>query len=89
MFGRRLVAAHGASPSDVDALVAAIERASYADDGRGAGGADLSGAVRSARDSLRAYAPRARRLLGQLVPRSLVVRPGSAYAHPPEPAAAR
>lgn len=89
MFGRRLVAAHGASPSDVDALVAAIERASYADDGRGVGGADLSGAVRSARESLRAHAPRGRRLLGQLVPRSLVVRPGSAFAHPPEPAAAR
>ena len=63
-------------------LVSAIERASYAPGGKHAYGqgeamADAAIAVRAA---MLASVDSPRRLLALLVPRSLIVRPGSAYA---------
>lgn len=94
-FGARLVAEYDAPPGAVSLLVTAIERASYAPEGgagsRAAGAAGAAGAASTAdaamsnamsavTGALSASQSRARRLLATLVPRSLVVRPGSAYA---------
>ncbi|KAA9131191.1 transglutaminase TgpA family protein [Microbacterium caowuchunii] len=92
-FGARLVAAHGAPPDAVDALVTAVEHASYAPAGSAWSGAardgTLASAVDAVRGALRAGTPLGRRLLAVLVPRSLVVRPGSATAGAREPSGAR
>lgn len=88
-FAHRIERAHGAPPGDVAVLVAEIERASYAGgDGRSPRGDELARALDTVDAALRAAAPRARRMLARTVPFSLVVRPGSALAHPAEPAAA-
>jgi transglutaminase-like putative cysteine protease len=86
-FGARLTAAHGAPEAAMTQLIAAIERASYADDRTAVSG--LAGALSVARAGLRSRIPAWRRVLAIAFPRSLVIRPGSAYAHPPEPALAR
>jgi len=92
-FGARLVAAHGAPVDAVDALVTAVEHASYAPPGSARSGAaqdgTLASAVGAVRDALRAGTPPGRRILAALVPRSLVVRPGSATAGAREPSGAR
>lgn len=81
-FGARLVGAHGAAADDVRVLVGGIERASYAPGGalspeQGAAVADAAAAVRS---QLFAAVGSRQRLLATVIPRSLVVRPGSMYA---------
>jgi len=83
-FGTRLVAGHGAPTAAMDTLVAAIERASYAEDAAHrrdfAQGEAYAGAVREVRDGLSASSSRAARLRAVILPRSLFVRPGSSSA---------
>lgn len=81
-FAQRLVDQHGVSPDDMETLVLAIERASYAPSGArgywlGDSATDAAAAVRA---QLLAAAPVARRILAVIAPRSLIVRPGSVYA---------
>ncbi|MGN8551335.1 UNVERIFIED_CONTAM: DUF3488 and transglutaminase-like domain-containing protein [Microbacterium sp. SLM126] len=81
-FAQRLIDQHGVSPEDMETLVAAIERASYAPSGGrdywlGDAATDAAIAVRA---QLIAAAPVARRILAVIAPRSLIVRPGSVYA---------
>ena len=81
-FAARLVHEHGAPAGDMELLVAAIERASYAprggrDYGSVIGVTDAATAVRAA---LLSTAPPSRRILAIAAPRSLIVRPGSVYA---------
>lgn len=81
-FAARLVTEHGAPAAAMDTLARAIERASYApprvrDYWHGD---EVADAAASARAALLAAAPPARRALALAAPRSLVVRPGSAYA---------
>jgi transglutaminase-like putative cysteine protease len=88
-FGARLVHGHGAPPAATEALVSAVERASYAPPGfapagRVRGDRSLDEAVAAVTAGIRADAPRLRRALALLVPRSLVVRPGSAAAGSPD-----
>lgn len=78
-FGNRLVQQHGAPAPEMSRLISAIEQASYAPTGKHAevpaeAMADAAIAVRTA---LLASADSPRRLLARLVPRSLLVRPGS------------
>lgn len=78
-FGIRLIADHGAPAEETWMLVHAIERASYSH--RNARyGPDLADTVRDVRAGLFAAAPRWRRWMALTLPRSLVVRPGSAYS---------
>ena len=93
-FGARLIAEYDAPPDAVSLLVTAIERASYAPEAGGGGGAGAAGAgaagaapdsamsnaVSAVTGAMSASQSRGRRLLATVVPRSLVVRPGSAYA---------
>ncbi len=82
-FGARLVADHGAPADAVTRLVEAIERASYAAPAGGsmiAARESLADAAASVHSGLAAATPRGMRVRSLLVPRSLVVRPGSAYA---------
>ena len=63
-------------------LISAIERTSYAPGGRhayGQGGAMADAAI-AVRAAMLASVDSPRRLLALLVPRSLIVRPGSDYA---------
>ncbi|MFT3797074.1 transglutaminaseTgpA domain-containing protein [Microbacterium sp.] len=84
-LGARLVALGGAPAAETDRLVGAVERASYAPGG-GAGGEAGGDAATAMRDAgavragmLAALGPAARtRALA--LPRSLIVRPGSAFA---------
>lgn len=87
-FGARLVSA-GAPQEDVAALVRAIERASYAPAGADPGGGDRPRAGSASPHIAHADAVRAgllashssfERLRANLLPRSLVIRPGSAFA---------
>jgi transglutaminase-like putative cysteine protease len=89
-FGARLTRLHDAPAEQVSRLVTAVEQVSYGRDGATAPGeADLDGAAESARRIMLDAAPTAMRLRAQLLPRSLVVRPGSAFAGSvPAPAAA-
>ncbi len=86
-FGTRLVQ-EGAPEAAMSVLVAAIEHASYAPASARTAMADLAAAAAEVQAGIAAAAPRHRRLRAVLAPRSLVIRPGSAYAHPPEPALA-
>lgn len=79
VFGARLVG-EGADPAAVATLVGAIERASYAGDGRTADGGRWADAVESTRASLLGAASPLRRSFARVLPRSLVIRPGSAFA---------
>lgn len=81
-FAARLVHEGGAPPDAMQALVRAIERASYAPYGsRDFGSAEMvTDAANQVRASLLASAPPARRALALLAPRSLIIRPGSVYA---------
>ncbi|MFT4137007.1 transglutaminase TgpA family protein [Microbacterium sp.] len=89
-LGARLVAAHGAPEAPMTTLVAAIERASYAppDAGPSAGPAAdaAAGDAATVRSAMLAVLPASARLRALLLPRSLVVRPGSAPAEPAGPA---
>ncbi|WP_425837551.1 transglutaminaseTgpA domain-containing protein [Microbacterium sp. PA5] len=77
-FGARLVASHLAPAEEVSRLVAGIERASYSRDGLGP--AALADDAEAARAAMLAAATPAARAMAVLLPRSLVVRPGSAFA---------
>lgn len=77
-FGARLVASHHAPAEEVSRLVAGIERASYSRDGLGP--AALADDAEAARAAMLAAATPAARAMAVLLPRSLVVRPGSAFA---------
>ena len=81
-FARRLVEDHGVAASDIETVLTAIERVSYSRAGTrsywmGDAAADAAGAVRA---SLLAAVPPSRRVLALAAPRSLIIRPGSAYA---------
>ncbi|HKT57672.1 MAG TPA: DUF3488 and transglutaminase-like domain-containing protein [Microbacterium sp.] len=91
MFGDRLAQEYGVASDDADALVADIERASYAPERlRWAWSDDtLPAHVIAVRRALRASVPRGRRLMAVLFPRSLVVRPDSAAAASSEPSRTR
>jgi transglutaminase-like putative cysteine protease len=80
-LGNRLVVDHGVPPDEMQRLVEAIERTSYAPRRSrmwaGEGVPDAASAVRSA---LLAGADGPRRVLATVAPRSLIIRPGTAYA---------
>lgn len=78
-FGSRLVALHHAPAAEVSRLVTGIEQASYARDGLESGSA-LAGDAETVRAAMLAAATPASRAVAVLLPRSLVVRPGSAFA---------
>lgn len=81
-LGARLIAEAGAPADAMGVLIRAIERASYAPGGRhGFGqGEAMATAAGEVRAGLLAAAPPRRRLLALVVPRSLIIRPGSLYA---------
>lgn len=83
-LGARLVADHGAPAHEMDALVGAIERASYAPAGALApsSGADAAATVRTVERGLLRTTTRMRRVLALALPRSLVMRPGGARSTP-------
>lgn len=81
-LGTRLVDDHGAPAEPMTVLIGGIERASYAPGGRHGfwQGAEMGDAASAVSAGLLAAADRPRRVLAVIAPRSLVVRPGSAYA---------
>jgi transglutaminase-like putative cysteine protease len=81
-LGTRLVEQHGAPAAEMSLLISAIERASYAPGGKHAfwQGDALADSATTVRAAMLASADAPRRLLALLVPRSLIVRPGSVYA---------
>ena len=79
-LGYRLIHEHGAPLEATTRLVSAIERASYSPDGRAGPGASTADAAAAVRAGLLAQLPSGRRALAVLIPRSLVIRPGSVYA---------
>lgn len=79
-FGARLVTVHGAPAAEVSRLVTGIERASYARAATADAGAELAADADAVRASLLAAASPAARALAILLPRSLVIRPGSTFA---------
>ncbi|MFJ4038451.1 DUF3488 and DUF4129 domain-containing transglutaminase family protein [Microbacterium sp. NPDC090007] len=82
-FAARLVAEHGAGADDVDLLREAVERSSYAGDAVDpARGPALAAAVERVRATLAARMSGGRRVLARVLPRALVVRPGTATSAP-------
>lgn len=81
-FGDRLRRDHGAPEAAVERLVSAVERSSYALPGSFAAtdGTELTTDAAAVRSGLFASASASRRLVGRLLPRSLVIRPGSTFA---------
>ncbi|BAJ75563.1 transglutaminase-like enzyme, putative cysteine protease [Microbacterium testaceum StLB037] len=80
-FAERLVREHGADPGDVDSLRGAIERVSYAENaGDAVNGPELAEAAARVGAGLRARATGIRRAVSRFLPRSLLVRPGTAAA---------
>ena len=81
-LGTRLVEQHGAPAAEMSLLISAIERASYAPGGKHAfwQGDAIADAATTVRAAMLASVDTPRRLLALLVPRSLIVRPGSVYA---------
>lgn len=78
-FGARMTAEHGAPPAQMRTLVHAIERASYS--GRDVKfGPDLADTVSEVRAGMLAAVPRSRRVVALVLPRSLVVKPASAFS---------
>lgn len=81
-LGRRLIDEHGAPLAETTQLVRAIERASYAQGGKHRlwESTSMADAAIRVRAALFAEMSSARRLVAVVVPRSLVIRPGSVYA---------
>ena len=81
-FGERLQADHGGPPVALDRLVGAVERSSYAQPGSfgDADGDELVTDAAAIRAGLFAAVSVPRRLAARLLPRSLVVHPGSTFA---------
>lgn len=78
-FGMRMMAEHGAPSAPTWVLIRAIERASYS--GRDVKfGPDLADTVSEVRAAMLAAVPRTRRIVALVLPRSLIVRPGSAFS---------
>jgi hypothetical protein len=74
-----MIAEHGAPSAQTWTLVRAIERASYS--GRDVKfGPDLADTVAEVRSGMLAAVPRMRRIVALVLPRSLVVRPDSAFS---------
>ncbi|MFG6491144.1 transglutaminaseTgpA domain-containing protein [Microbacterium sp. P03] len=82
MFGHRLVAQHGAPAAELNVLLREIEKASYAQDGTFTSdrGAELADATASVRAGMLGAVDPPRRVLAAIAPRSLLIRPGSAFA---------
>ncbi|WP_299090927.1 DUF3488 and transglutaminase-like domain-containing protein [uncultured Microbacterium sp.] len=78
-FGSRLVSVAGAPPQETRRLVAAVEHASYAPSPSASAG-DIGRDAATVRAGLRTATSGRTRLIATLLPRSLVVRPGSAFA---------
>ena len=81
-FGTRLVQQHGAPAAEMGLLVSAIEQTSYAPGGKHVSGhgAAMADAAIGVRAAMLGSVGGPRRLLALLVPRSLIVRPGSDYS---------
>ena len=79
-LGHRLIQRHGAPLEATTRLVSAIERASYAPHNMAAADGTMADAAAAVRAGLLADVSSARRARAVLIPRSLVVRPGSLYA---------
>ena len=81
-LGTRLVQVHGAPGAAMSQLISAIERASYAPGGKHAfwQGDAIADAAITVSTAMIGSVDTPRRLLALLVPRSLIVRPGSVYA---------
>ena len=79
-LGERLIREHAAPPDAMRALVAAIERTSYAPTSSRVVAVDLPTDVRAVRAALLAGASPAARARAACAPRSLLVRAGSAVA---------
>ena len=81
-LGTRLVQDHGAPAAEMSLLISAIERASYAPGGKHAfwQGEAIADAATAVRAAMLAAEDTPRRVLALLVPRSLIIRPGSVYA---------
>ena len=81
-LGTRLVHDHGAPAAEMSLLISAIERASYAPGGKHAfwQGEAIADAATAVRAAMLAAEDTPRRVLALLVPRSLIIRPGSVYA---------
>lgn len=78
-FGARMISVAGAPAADMRRLVTAVEYASYAP-GVGDRAGDLVSAATAVRDGVLAAVGTRTRAAALLLPRSLVVRPGSAFA---------
>lgn len=80
-FGYRLRRHHGAPADAVERLVDAVERASYAPPGSfGDEGAAMATDAAAIRAGLYSAVAAPRRRIARLLPRSLVIRPGSTFA---------
>lgn len=80
-FGYRLRRRHGAPAAAVDRLVDAVERANYAPPGSvGDEGEALATDAAAIRAGLFSAVAASRRRVARLLPRSLVIRPGSTFA---------
>lgn len=81
-LGTRLVQDHGAPAAEMNLLVIAIERASYAPDGKHSfwQGDAIADAATLVRTELMSAVAAPRRILALIAPRSLIIRPGSVYA---------
>jgi transglutaminase-like putative cysteine protease len=81
-FAYRLVDDYGAPPDEMNVLLVAIEKASYAPSRTRdfLASEAVTDAALVVRGWLMSSAPKARRLMAFLAPRSLIVRPGSVYA---------
>ena len=79
-LGHRLIHEHGAPLEATTRLVSAIERASYSPGGRAAPDGSMADAAAAVRAGLLAGLSSAGRARAVLIPRSLVIRPGSVYA---------
>jgi transglutaminase-like putative cysteine protease len=79
-FGERLVDQRGADPEAMEVLVRAIERVSYSGDAGDEPATGWADAVTATSASLLDTVSSGRRLMARVLPRSLAIRPGSAYA---------
>lgn len=81
-FGMRLIEAHGAPPEEMRRLVDVVEHASYARAGATAAGERAAADAEAVRTAMLDAPPAESRAKARalLLPRSLLIRPGSAFA---------
>jgi transglutaminase-like putative cysteine protease len=82
-FAARIVAEFGAPPAETQRLVAAVERANYAPAGTPTGGERFTADAEAIRTAMLAAVDGRARARALLLPRSLVLRPGSALIDRP------